>query len=187
MLCDNIEEWDGVEGRFKREGTYVCLWLIHVDVLQKLTQYCKAIILQLKIKRKKSWSLSDIKYECLTYHPIDLRYVMPSADKFILINIQYFEDSKMKVKWSESHSVMSDSLLPPSPGQNSPGQNTAVGSLPFSRASSQLASHPTLLDCHRAPVWVMQQFPIGYLFYIWYYCKFPYISPSPSPPPQPFP
>ena len=98
VLCDNIEEWDGVEGRFKREGTYVCLWLIHVDVLQKLTQYCKAIILQLKIKRKKSWSLSDIKYECLTYHPIDLIYVMPSADKFILINIQYFEDSKMKVK-----------------------------------------------------------------------------------------
>ena len=138
VLCDNIEEWDGVEGRFKREGTYVCLWLIHVDVLQKPTQYCKAIILQLKIKRKKSWSLSDIKYECLTYHPIDLIYVMPSADKFILINIQYFEDSKMKVKWSESHSVMSDSLLPPSPGQNSPGQNTAVGSLPFSRASSQL-------------------------------------------------
>ena len=34
---------------FKREGTYVYLWLIHVDVWQKSTQYCK-IILQLKIK-----------------------------------------------------------------------------------------------------------------------------------------
>ena len=34
-------------GRFKREGTYVYLWLIHVDVWQKPTQYCKAIILQL--------------------------------------------------------------------------------------------------------------------------------------------
>ena len=36
-------------GRFKREGTYIYLWLIHVDVWQKWTQYCKAIILQLKI------------------------------------------------------------------------------------------------------------------------------------------
>ena len=38
-------------GRFKREGTYVYLWLIHVDVWQKPTQYFKAIILQLKINK----------------------------------------------------------------------------------------------------------------------------------------
>ena len=36
-----------VGGRFKTEGTYVYLWLIHVDIWQKPTQYCKAIILQL--------------------------------------------------------------------------------------------------------------------------------------------
>ena len=50
MLCDNLEGWDGVGGwrKVKREGTYVHLWLIHVDVEQKSTQYCKAIILQLK-------------------------------------------------------------------------------------------------------------------------------------------
>ena len=41
--------WD-VGGRFKKEGTYVYLWLIHGDVWQKPTQYCKAIILQLKTK-----------------------------------------------------------------------------------------------------------------------------------------
>ena len=34
--------------RFKREGTYVYLWLIHVDVWQKPTLFCKAIIFQLK-------------------------------------------------------------------------------------------------------------------------------------------
>ena len=34
-----------------REGTYVYLWLIHVDVWQKPTQNCKAIILQLKINK----------------------------------------------------------------------------------------------------------------------------------------
>ena len=39
---------DGVEmgGRFKRKGTmYAYLWLIHADIWQKPTQYCKAIIL----------------------------------------------------------------------------------------------------------------------------------------------
>ena len=42
--------WDGskMRRRFKREGTYVYLWLIHVDIWQKTTKFCKAIILQLK-------------------------------------------------------------------------------------------------------------------------------------------
>ena len=38
-----------VGGSFERQGTYVYLWLIHVDTWQKLTQYCKVIIFQLKI------------------------------------------------------------------------------------------------------------------------------------------
>ena len=59
VLSDNIEGWDGVEGRFKREGTNVYLWLINVDVWEKPTQHCKAIILQIKIntffvKKKKN-------------------------------------------------------------------------------------------------------------------------------------
>ena len=41
-------------GRFKRVGTYVYLWLIHVDIWQKTTKFCKAIILQLKNKLKKN-------------------------------------------------------------------------------------------------------------------------------------
>ena len=51
MLCDNLEGWDGVGGgrEVYEGGSYVYLWLIHVDVWQKPTQYCKAIILQLKI------------------------------------------------------------------------------------------------------------------------------------------
>ena len=36
---------------FKREGTFVNLWLTHVDVWQKTAQYCKVIILQLEIKK----------------------------------------------------------------------------------------------------------------------------------------
>ena len=39
-------------GRFTREGLYVYLWLIHVAVWQKPTQFCKAITLQLKNKFK---------------------------------------------------------------------------------------------------------------------------------------
>ena len=43
-LCDNLEEWGGVGGgrEVQEEGTYVYLWLIHVDVWQKPTQYYKA-------------------------------------------------------------------------------------------------------------------------------------------------
>ena len=55
--------WE-VGGRFKREGTYVYLWLIHVAIWQKLTQYCKAIILQLKInKLKKKQKKYRAKFE----------------------------------------------------------------------------------------------------------------------------
>ena len=49
--CNNLEGWERVGGG--REGTYVYLWLTHVDVWQKSNQYCKAIILQLKIKKLK--------------------------------------------------------------------------------------------------------------------------------------
>jgi hypothetical protein len=33
-LCDNLEGWEGVRGigNFKREGTYVYIWQIHVAV-----------------------------------------------------------------------------------------------------------------------------------------------------------
>ena len=48
-LCVDLEGGMGREmgGTFAREGTWVYLWLI-LDVWQKITQFCKAIILQLK-------------------------------------------------------------------------------------------------------------------------------------------
>ena len=69
MFCDNLGEWDGVGGggRFKREGTYVYLWLIHADGWQKPTQYCKAIILQLKINKFIKRML--IKIQCAYVSP----------------------------------------------------------------------------------------------------------------------
>ena len=41
-------EWMEKGGRFKLEETYVYLWLTHVDVWEKPTQFCKVIILELK-------------------------------------------------------------------------------------------------------------------------------------------
>ena len=41
-----------MEGRLKRKGIYVYLQLIHFILQQKLIQYFKAIILQLKKKKK---------------------------------------------------------------------------------------------------------------------------------------
>ena len=46
---DYLKGWKSGE-RFKTEETQVCLWVTHVDVWQKPTQHCKAIILQLKKK-----------------------------------------------------------------------------------------------------------------------------------------
>ena len=44
-----------------QEGrTYVYLWLIHVDIWQTSTQYCKAITLQLKINALKNDTTSDV-------------------------------------------------------------------------------------------------------------------------------
>ena len=51
MPWDNLQRWDGVGGRFKREKTYGCLRLVHADVWQKPTQYCKAIILQIEVNK----------------------------------------------------------------------------------------------------------------------------------------
>ena len=54
VLWDNPEGWVGREGgRVEDGGTHVHPWLIHVDVRQKPSRYCKVIILQLKIILKK--------------------------------------------------------------------------------------------------------------------------------------
>ena len=57
--------WE-VGERFKIEGTYVCLCLIHVATWQEPTQYCKAITVQLKLLFLKPglemYMLSDSSY-----------------------------------------------------------------------------------------------------------------------------
>ena len=41
-----------IGGKSKKEGIYVYIWLIHFILQQKLTQHCKATILQLKKKKE---------------------------------------------------------------------------------------------------------------------------------------
>ena len=65
MVCDDLEGWDGRDGgrEAQGEGIYVYLQLIHI-VVQKLTQHCKAIILQWKnnevIKRQQRKNTSTV-------------------------------------------------------------------------------------------------------------------------------
>ena len=62
MGCDGTLGWDGVVGgREIQERTYVYLELIHVDVWQKPTQYCEAIILQSKQKKACMQMFIDCK------------------------------------------------------------------------------------------------------------------------------
>ena len=46
-----------IGGRIKTEGIYVYLWLIHVEVGQKTTKFCKEINVQFK---KLSFYMSDV-------------------------------------------------------------------------------------------------------------------------------
>ena len=59
MLCDDLEEWDGVrdggsrgKGHVYTYGDSCCWW-------QKPTQHCKPIILQLKIKKEDVVHISN--------------------------------------------------------------------------------------------------------------------------------
>ena len=49
VLCDDLERRDREGGREAQEGgdmgMYVCMWLIHFVVPQRLAQYCEAVIL----------------------------------------------------------------------------------------------------------------------------------------------
>ena len=99
--------------RFKRKGIYVYLWLIHVEIWQKITKFCKAIILQLKKKKKKKEiNLCKIKqtliiHECiyqLGLHSL-LQWKTLKANQQKLLWLKFFfqyskSDNKVKIKIS---------------------------------------------------------------------------------------
>ena len=54
VLCEDLDMQDWEEGgRSKSKGMHVCTQRIHFDVQQKLTQHCKVIIFQYKMKNKR--------------------------------------------------------------------------------------------------------------------------------------
>ena len=74
-------------GRFKREETYVYLWLIHVEVWQKTTKFRKAIILQLKkikIKKKKStYFFPGPKTELIMFEDLRTRIAIEAKKHYL--------------------------------------------------------------------------------------------------------
>ena len=87
VLCDDLEGWDWERGVIMREGTHVYLWLIHVDVWRKPSQYCKVITLQLK--KKKNPTLKAIQGLFWWWRPLhenmplakDLLHPSPEEEK----------------------------------------------------------------------------------------------------------
>jgi len=77
-------------GKFQREVTYVYLWLMCVDIWQKPTQYCKAIILQLnKSKEEKCYHEFSKTFRWPPY--FFLNFNKPKMYAFILKFFPYFE------------------------------------------------------------------------------------------------
>ena len=81
-------------GRFRREGIYVYLWLIHVEVWQKTAKVCKAIILQLKKKQHLPvfvvQSLSPVWLFATPWtaaHQISLSFIIMSLLKLMSIEL----------------------------------------------------------------------------------------------------
>ena len=64
-----------------REGTYIYLWLIHVDIQQKPTRWYTAIILQLKINN----------------------FLKKSEDEFIQIESKECQRRKVKKTFGNGH------------------------------------------------------------------------------------
>ena len=74
-------------GRFKREGTYVYLWLIHTDAWQKPMQYCKSNYISIKIN--KFFKINKyIFYNPLQQWAKDLTDISPKKTHRWLIKIR---------------------------------------------------------------------------------------------------
>ena len=62
------QEGDGMGGgrEVQQRGKYAYPWLIHVDVWQKPTLHCKAIILQLKFLKSKETKQLEMTLKLLS-------------------------------------------------------------------------------------------------------------------------
>ena len=106
--------------RFKREGTYVYLWLIHVDVWQKLSQYCKVIIFQLK-KNESSVQFNSVAQLCLT-----LCDPMSRSTPGLSVHHQLLEFTQTHIHLVGDAIQPSHPLSSPSPPAPNPSQHQSL-------------------------------------------------------------
>ena len=78
----------GLGRRSRREGTWVYLWLILVDVWQKTTKFCKEIILQLK---KIKWQKKKKRIHVST----TFIRVLPSKMSYRFISMIWLKHKKI--------------------------------------------------------------------------------------------
>ena len=76
-----------IKGRFKRVGTHVYLWLIHVDVWKKSSQYCKVSIFQLKKLLKIICKIS--KWDWIIKECPDLVSTVKVKEVFLSFGFEY--------------------------------------------------------------------------------------------------
>ena len=87
-------------------GTHVYLWLIHVNVWQKLSQYCKVMILQLKIKLKLK-KLAIAHFSLL----LACKILQASKESQILSSFSFPRPSFTKSNCSSKMVLLSDFLF----------------------------------------------------------------------------
>ena len=166
VFWDNLVESDGVgdgRGLFRSEGTYVMnhLWLIHADVCQRPTKYCKAIILPLKKKPTRVPSSHHIELppdgRPLSQGRGDLLYEGEVAwdDRFMLPGRKAKgRDSRgfIKQKGTLPISHAGHSAQYGANGEKTCKQDRAHGGLhPSLRATSNFCTEPE--NTHALPLW----------------------------------
>ena len=87
---------------FKREGIYVYLWLIHVEVWQKTAKFCKSIILQQKNKLIKK----EKKFPVLMEITFQLRDGEVTISKIIIKIYNILDDDKYCGKIMQRNMVL---------------------------------------------------------------------------------
>ena len=92
-----------VEGRFKREGTYAYIRLIHVDVWKKLVPYCKTIIPQLKTNKKFKKRKKKTQHSKNKDHGIWFDHFM--ENRWEAMETLYFFLNKKTLFWRVSKSL----------------------------------------------------------------------------------
>ena len=75
---------------------HIYLWLIHVTIWQKPTQYCKAIILQLKINKKKKNNIAISKSNVIQSYQEN--HISLSPNIFIWLHIPFRKFTHLKKK-----------------------------------------------------------------------------------------